>query len=115
MLRNQPGTGSATVTVADTIKTKLSSALAPSEMQVIDNSARHAGHAGARPSGETHFDVVVVATAFAGKSRLERQRLVHTLLADELAGPVHALSLRLSTPDEVERAKSGPNSNSAAP
>lgn len=93
------------MTVAETIKNKLSAAFAPSETQVIDDSARHAGHAGARPGGETHFNVVVVATAFAGKSRLERQRLVHALLADELAGPVHALSLQLMTPDEAERAK----------
>jgi len=88
------------MSVAETIRTKLTEALAPSELQVVDDSARHAGHAGAQPGGETHFNVVVVASAFAGRSRLERQRLVHTLLADELAGPVHALSLRLMTPDE---------------
>lgn len=91
------------MSVAETIKQKLFAALAPSELQVIDDSARHAGHAGARPAGETHFNVVIVAAAFAGQSRIERQRLVHTLLADELAGPVHALSLRLMTPDEAGR------------
>ncbi len=89
------------MTVAETIDRKLSEALAPGEIRIIDDSARHAGHAGARPGGETHFNVMVVAAAFAGKSRLERQRLVHMILADELAGPVHALSLRLMTPDEA--------------
>ncbi|MBL8659652.1 MAG: BolA family transcriptional regulator [Rhodospirillales bacterium] len=91
------------MTVAETITRKLSEALAPSEIQVVDDSARHAGHSGARPGGETHFNVTLVAAAFAGKSRLERQRLVHAILSDELAGPVHALSLRLIAPDEAGR------------
>ncbi|HRK96503.1 MAG TPA: BolA family protein, partial [Rhodospirillales bacterium] len=56
-----------------------------------------------RPGGESHFNVEVVAAAFAGKSRLERQRWVHQILAEELAGPVHALSLRLFTPEEATR------------
>lgn len=91
------------MTVAETITRKLSEALAPSEIQVVDDSARHAGHAGARPGGETHFNVTLVAATFAGKSRLERQRLVHAILSDELAGPVHALSLRLIAPGEAGR------------
>lgn len=90
------------MSVANTITRKLTEALAPSALQIDDDSARHAGHAGARPGGETHFNVVVVAPAFAGKTRIERQRMVHALLADELAGPVHALSLRLMSPDEAE-------------
>ena len=58
----------------------------------------HAGHAGARPGGETHFKVHMVATAFAGKSRIERHRLVHAVLAEELRGPIHALALTLEAP-----------------
>lgn len=93
------------MSVRERVERKLFDALAPSAMEVIDDSARHAGHAGARPGGETHFTVVVIAAAFSGKSRLERQRLVHAILAEELAGPIHALGLRLMTPDEAEQAK----------
>lgn len=87
--------------VADAIRRKLEAAFAPRRLEVIDESARHAGHAGARPEGETHFRVEIVADAFAGLSRLERQRRVNAALADELAGPVHALSIRAIAPDEV--------------
>lgn len=89
--------------VANTIETKLRDSLAPVELRVVDDSLRHAGHAGARPGGESHFNVEIVAAAFAGKSRLERQRWVYQILAEELAGPVHALSLRLFTPEEATR------------
>lgn len=92
------------MSVAKTIEQKLREALAPAHLHIVDDSGRHAGHAGASPGGETHFNVQVVAAAFAGKSRLERQRWVHQILADELAGPVHALSLRLFTPEEAARA-----------
>jgi BolA protein len=91
------------MTVADSIERKLRDALAPVHLHIIDDSGRHAGHAGSRPGGETHFNVEVVAAAFAGKSRIDRQRWVHQILADELAGPVHALSLRLFTPEEAAR------------
>lgn len=87
--------------VADAIRRKLEAAFAPRRLEVIDESARHAGHAGARPEGETHFRVEIVADAFAGLSRLERQRRVNAALADELAGPVHALSTRAIAPDEA--------------
>lgn len=87
-------------TVASTIEAKLRAALSPVRLDIVDESALHAGHAGARDGGETHFRVEVVAQAFAGKSRLERQRLVYGVLADELAGPVHALSVRALTPSE---------------
>lgn len=86
--------------VAETIRRKLAASFAPRRLEVIDESARHAGHAGARPGGETHFRVEIVAAAFAGLSRLERQRRVNAALADELAGPVHALSIRAAAPDE---------------
>lgn len=87
--------------VADRIKTKITQALAPVRLVVVDESHRHAGHAGARPEGETHFRVKICSTAFAGLSRIERQRLVHQVLAEELAGRVHALSLATTTPEEV--------------
>ncbi|HTP82460.1 MAG TPA: BolA family protein [Alphaproteobacteria bacterium] len=88
------------MTVADTIRTKLTDAFAPTRLDIRDDSRLHAGHAGARPEGETHFSVEIVARVFAGKSRVERQRLVHAVLADELRQRVHALALRTLTPDE---------------
>jgi BolA protein len=91
--------------VADRIRDKLEAALGPTRLDVVDDSGRHAGHVGARPGGETHFNVTVIAAAFAGQSRVERQRRVYAILKDELAGPVHALSLVTLTPEES--AKSG--------
>jgi BolA protein len=86
--------------VQNAIRAKLTAALAPAALDIVDESHLHAGHAGARPGGETHFRVRVVAAAFAGKSRVERQRLVYRTLADELAGGVHALAMTTLTPDE---------------
>ena len=86
--------------VADRIRRKLTQALAPSRLVVIDESHRHAGHAGSRPEGETHFRVEVSSAAFAGLSRIARQRLVYDVLAEELRDPVHALSLATTTPAE---------------
>ncbi len=88
------------MTVRETMMQKLTAALAPAEIEIFDESARHAGHSGARPGGETHFRVHVTAATFSGKPRAERQRLVHRLLAEELQGGVHALSLQLRAPDE---------------
>ena len=90
------------MTYADRIRTKLTAALAPVRLSIADDSHRHQGHSGHHPSGETHFDVTVVSTVFAGKSRVERQRLVYGILADELAERVHALALRTLTPEEDE-------------
>lgn len=89
------------MSVAATITQKLTAALQPARLDVIDDSARHAGHAGAGAGGESHFNVLIVSDAFAGKSRVERQRLVYGVLAAELAGPVHALSLTLLTDAEA--------------
>jgi BolA protein len=86
--------------VAETLRRKLQRGLNPERIEVIDESGKHIGHAGARPDGETHFRVVVIAEIFAGRTRLERQRLVNALLAEELAGRVHALSMSLKTPAE---------------
>jgi BolA protein len=79
---------------------RLTAALAPERLAIHDDSARHAGHAGARPEGETHFTVEIVSRQFDGLDRVQRQRLVHGALAAELAGPVHALSLVCRTPAE---------------
>lgn len=82
------------------IRTRLGAALAPATLDIIDKSAQHAGHSGARPGGETHFRVVVVAEAFRGLKRVQRHRLVYDALAAELADGVHALSLDARAPDE---------------
>ena len=88
------------MSVAETIRRKLTGRLAPTRLAIVDESHRHAGHAGARPEGETHFAVTIVSSAFAGLSRVARQRLVYETLADELATRVHALSLTTLAPDE---------------
>ena len=87
--------------VAHSIETKLAAALAPAVLEVVDDSHRHASHAGAPAGGESHFSVTIEAAAFTGLSRLQRQRVVYRLLAEELAGPVHALSLTTRAPAEV--------------
>jgi BolA family transcriptional regulator, general stress-responsive regulator len=89
--------------VADRIREKLTAGLQPNRLAIVDESHRHAGHAGARPEGESHFRVEVVAAAFVGESRIARQRRVYALLAEELAGPVHALALTTLTPEEDKK------------
>lgn len=91
------------MSVAETIRAKLTAALAPQALTVVDESHRHAGHAGARPEGETHFRVTIVAAAFEPMARVERHRCVNVILAEELAGPVHALALSTLTPAEAAR------------
>jgi BolA protein len=86
--------------VAETLKRVLTQSLSPERLAIVDDSHRHIGHAGARPEGETHFTVEIVSNAFAGKSRVERQRLVYAALADLLRERVHALALKTLTPDE---------------
>ena len=91
------------VSVADTIRTKLTKRFNPTRVDVVDESYRHTGHEGARPEGETHFSVTIVSAAFAGQSRVARQRQVYQTLAEELATRVHALSLTTLSPDEDSR------------
>lgn len=79
--------------VAKRIEDKLRAAFAPSELEIVDQSHLHAGHAGAPDGGESHFRVRLVSAAFGGMGRVERQRAVNRVLAEELAGPVHALSV----------------------
>lgn len=87
--------------VSNAIESKLTQALNPEHLEVIDNSAKHAGHAGARPGGESHFAVIVVADAFEGKNRVQRQRMVYDALNTEMASDIHALELKTLTPDEA--------------
>ncbi|MGP1394895.1 MAG: BolA family protein [Inquilinaceae bacterium] len=87
--------------VASRIRRKLTEALDPVSLEIEDQSHLHAGHAGHDGRGESHFRVVVVSRAFAGRSRVDRQRLVYGALADELADRVHALALVTRSPDEA--------------
>jgi BolA protein len=86
--------------VARNIEAKLTEALHPTRLVVTDESARHAGHAGAREGGESHFHLEIVSAAFAGLGRVARQRLVYAALAEELKGPIHALSVAAIAPGE---------------
>jgi BolA protein len=88
------------VSVKSVLEEKLRNAFSPERLVVADESHLHVGHAGARPGGETHFRVRIVADAFAGKSRVERHRMVNDALADELADRVHALAIQAASPDE---------------
>ena len=90
------------MTVADAIRQRLTAALAPDRLDLVDESARHAGHPGARPQGESHFRLTIVAPAFAGRSRIERQRLVFAALGDLMQSDVHALAITALTPAEAE-------------
>jgi BolA protein len=92
------------MSVAETIRRKLERALAPERLEIVDESHLHRGHAGHRPEGETHFRLTVIATGFAGRSRLERQRLVTAALREEMGNPIHALSMKTLTPEEAAAA-----------
>src|SRR5215467_8249853 len=85
----------------DTITEKLRTAFAPQSLDVEDESHQHAGHAGHRPGGETHYRVYIVSKAFQGKSRLERHRMVNETLAAELQGGIHALAIHAGAPGEA--------------
>ena len=81
------------------IEQRLRAALDPARLAIVDDSAAHAGHAGAREGG--HFTVHIVATAFAGKTPIQRHRLVHAAVADLMRREIHALSIRAWTPEEA--------------
>lgn len=90
---------------AERLEQVLAAAFRPSLLRVTDDSARHAGHAGARPGGQTHYSVLLVSEAFRGQGRVARARAVHDALAVEFEGGMHALSLTLRTPEEQEQAE----------
>ncbi|HEX8470989.1 MAG TPA: BolA family protein [Brevundimonas sp.] len=92
--------------IATIIREKLTSALSPSRLELEDESWRHAGHhheggMDGKSGGESHFNLTIVSQAFAGQNRVARQRAINALLAEELAGPVHALSIKALTPEEA--------------
>jgi BolA protein len=88
------------MTVTERIEEKLRTAFAPESFELVDESERHRGHSGYREGGESHFRLRMVSPAFAGESRVARQRAVNRVLAEELAGPVHALAMELKAPGE---------------
>jgi BolA protein len=93
--------GDATMSMQERIHSRLAAALAPTRIDVVDESAQHAGHSGARAGGETHYRVDILSPAFAGKSRVQRHRLVYEALAAEIADGVHALALVTRAPGEA--------------
>jgi BolA protein len=86
--------------VRDIMTTKLNDAFTPDSIDVVDESHLHEGHAGHQPGGQSHFRVYIVSQAFAGKSRIDRHRMINAVLADDLAGGVHALAIHASAPGE---------------
>ena len=89
------------MTMRERIEARLRTAFAPQTLEVIDESALHAGHAGARAGGETHYRVALVSAAFAGLNRVKRHQAVYAALAGEFAAGVHALSLEARAPGEA--------------
>lgn len=87
--------------MAQLISDKLQIAFQPRRLELDDDSDRHAGHSGASPGGESHFNLLIEADAFAGMSRVARQRAVYAVLKDELAGQLHALSVKALAPGEA--------------
>ena len=96
-----PQTAAMADTLQSEIETLLTQAFAPSRLEVINDSAKHHGHSGDDGSGESHFTVVIEASAFAGKSRLERQRMVNAALGDIPGDRVHALAIRAFAPGDA--------------
>jgi BolA family transcriptional regulator, general stress-responsive regulator len=86
--------------IKDRMLAKLGAGLAPTRIEIEDESHLHASHAGAREGGETHYRIKVASASFSGKGRVERHRMVYALLAEEIADGVHALALQTKTPDE---------------
>ena len=86
--------------VATEMLRRLNSSLSPSRIELVDDSDQHRGHGGYNPAGESHFTLRIESAAFAGKTRVERQRLVHSALGDLLDERVHALSIKASSPGE---------------
>jgi BolA protein len=89
------------MTRKDRIAAALTEALRPIRLDIADESDRHAGHAGARPGGETHYRINIVSPAFVGKSRVERHRMVNAPLAAEFASGLHALAIAAAAPDDA--------------
>lgn len=93
-------TDTATAPLAEIIASRLTDQLAPSSLEVINDSHRHAGHMGDNGTGESHFTVIVESDRFVGLNRIQRQRLVNQALADLLSSRIHALAIRARAPGE---------------
>ena len=83
------------------MREKLMLGLSPTRLDIINESEMHAGHRSSPGTGESHFRILIVSPAFAGKSRVDRHRIVNELLADELSGRIHALALKTYAPGEA--------------
>lgn len=90
------------MSIKEKIQTKLTEAFAPQVLEVIDESDKHKGHGGWREGGETHFRVRIVSERFSGMGRVNRHRAVNDLLAEEIAGGVHALAIEARAPEEPD-------------
>ena len=88
------------MSVAAEMRRRLEAALAPEQLELIDDSAAHAGHAGAAPGGNTHWRLTVVSSRFSGKPTVARHRLVYQALGDLMQNPIHALSITARAPGE---------------
>ena len=86
--------------VATEMLARLNSALSPTAIELVDDSERHRGHGGYNPDGESHFSLRIESPAFAGKSRVERQRMIYAALGDLMQARVHALSIKAAAPGE---------------
>ena len=93
---NAPSTGP----VASEMLRRLDSSLSPSRIELVDDSEQHRGHGGYNPAGESHFSLTIESPAFAGKSRVERQRMVYAALGELMQERVHALTMVVRAPDE---------------
>jgi BolA protein len=89
------------MTVADDIKKRLNT-LAPSRLELLDESAQHAGHAGAAPGGNTHWKLTIVSAAFAGKPTVARHRMIYQALGELMQHPIHALAISAKAPGEID-------------
>lgn len=89
------------MTVADDIRRRLG-ALSPSRVELLDESAKHAGHAGARPGGNTHWRLTIVSAAFTGSSTVARHRMIYQALGELMQDPIHALSIDARAPEEID-------------
>jgi BolA family transcriptional regulator, general stress-responsive regulator len=90
------------VSLEPEMRRRLERALAPSRLEIQDDSAKHAGHAGAAPGGNTHWSLAIVSAAFAGKSTVARHRLVYDALGDLMGNPIHALQISARSPAETD-------------
>jgi BolA protein len=89
------------LSVAAQIRARLA-ALEPVALELVDESAKHAGHAGASPGGSTHWRLSITSNSFIGKGRVARHRLVYQALGELMHNPIHALEITASTPDETK-------------